>query len=157
MVTQPLEYSSLTHTEGFTLRRLFLWGLYYVCWWLALVVPGTAGVGFLYETFRPQGIDDDLILFVGPGVGAAAGCVLGYLLRRRRWLQVGPMLLGAATLAFGAVMTHAALNEPQGFLWEVVVLFYTAVALSGLALCIAGASGWVLNRRPRRLSFPFPR
>jgi hypothetical protein len=56
------------------------------------------------------------------------------------------MLIGAVTLVGGAALTHAALNEPQGFLWELVVLFYTAVALEGLALCIAGASGFVLNR-----------
>lgn len=147
MVQQPLHYARPVRAATFSLRRLALWGLYYLCWMVALVVPGTAGVNYLYETFRPKGIDDDLILIVGPAAGAAAGCVLGYLLRRRRWLHVGPFFLGGVTLAVGAVLTHGALNQPREFLWELVVLFYTAVALSGLALCTAGASGFALNRR----------
>jgi hypothetical protein len=153
-VTQTLYYAPAPQLAQSPLRRLLLWTVYYACWAAGLIVPATVGVAYLFETLKPRGIDDDLILFIGPGLGAAAGITFGYLLRRRRWLHSVPMALGAVTLALGAVMTYIVLNEARGFLWELALFFWTAIAVTGLVLCTAGASGLVLNRPPRQRHVP---
>ena len=129
-------------------QQRFLWTVYYLCWAISLLAPGTAGVLLVSRRFG-LALDADAAVLLGAALGVALGLTLAHWMRRPRWAHFGPVALGAPVACTGLVMLCVAQASPGALLWEMWPFLYFMIAVNGLALCCAGAAGLRLNAAPR--------
>ena len=146
-MTQALDYASALSRPPVAVRRVLLWIVYYACYAAGMVVPATLGLLVLIES-RRLGPPRDEYFVIALGVGAAAGAGIAYVLRRRWWPHVVPIVLGVPVFALALMATAVVSSGPRGMFRAFGLLYFGSIAATGVVLCAAGAAGLRLNRRP---------